>query len=58
MRKLVGNKWAFIAFAVKTVTGVVGGSLVLSNEHPYIALTVLAIGAVANEAIEFFDLKK
>ena len=58
MQKIVKNKWAFIAFALKTVTGVVGGSLVLSNEHPYIALLVLAIGALSNEAIDFYDLKK
>ena len=58
MKTIAKNKWAFIAFTVKAVTGLVGGSLVLSNEHPFIALTVLAIGAVANEAIDFFDLKK
>ena len=58
MRKYVGNKWAFIAFAVKSVTGILGGSLVLTNEHPYLSLMVLGIGAIANEAIDFFDLKK
>jgi hypothetical protein len=58
MQKLVKNKWAFIAFSVKAVTGLLGGSLVLTNEHPYLALTVLGIGAIANEAIDFFDLKK
>jgi hypothetical protein len=58
MKDVVKNKWAFIAFAVKAITGILGGSLVLTNEHPYLSLTVLAIGAVANEAINFFDLKK
>lgn len=58
MKKLVGNKWAFVAFAVKSVTGILGGSLILTNEHPYLSLLVLGIGAIANEAIDFFDLKK
>lgn len=58
MKKLVGNKWVFVAFAVKSVTGILGGSLILTNEHPYLSLLVLGIGAIANEAIDFFDLKK
>ena len=58
MEKIAKNKWAFIAFAVKAVTGILGGSLVLTNQHPYLSLIVLGIGAVANEAIDFFDLKK
>lgn len=58
MTKVIGNKWAFIALCVKAVTGLAGASLVLEQNHPYVALTVLAIGAIANEAIEFFDLKK
>lgn len=49
MRK--NNKLKLAGMIVKGVTGVLGGSLVLSNEHPYIALTVLAIGAAANEYI-------
>jgi len=58
MKDVVKNKWAFIAFCVKAITGLLGGSLVLTNEHPYLSLVVLGIGAVANEAIDFFDLKK
>lgn len=58
MKTIAKNKWAFTAFAVKAVTGILGGSLVLTNEHPYLSLTVLGIGAIANEAIDFFDLKK
>ena len=52
------RKWAFIAIAVKAFTGIIGGSLVLTNEHPYLSLAVLGIGAIANEAINFFDLNK
>lgn len=55
---MLKRKWAFIAIALKAFTGILGGSLVLTNEHPYLALAVLGIGAIANEAIDFFDLKK
>jgi hypothetical protein len=48
------NKAKLIALCVKAVTGVVGASLVLEQNHPYLALTVLAIGAVANEVINFY----
>lgn len=48
------NKAKIIAVCIKAATGVVGGSLVLSEGHPYIALTVLAIGAIANEVINLY----
>jgi len=54
---MFSDKWTFAAYAVKAVTGVVGTSLVLENNHPYITVTVLAIGAVANEAINYYKLK-
>jgi hypothetical protein len=43
---------------IKSVTGVVGGSLVLTNEHPYIAITVLSIGAISNEWVSFIKDKQ
>lgn len=64
MREILNNydkkrsqKAKLIALCTKAVTGVIGGSLVISNEHPYIAITVLAIGAVANEVITYIDGK-
>ena len=55
---MINDKWKLAAFCVKAVTGILGGSLVLTNEHPYWSLTVLAIGAVCNEFIDFYKLKK
>jgi uncharacterized membrane protein YqgA involved in biofilm formation len=43
-----------IALCIKAVTGVLGASLVLEQNHPYLAITVLAIGAVINEIINFY----
>jgi hypothetical protein len=48
------NKAKLIALIIKSITGVVGASLVLEQNHPYLALTVLAIGAAANEVINFY----
>lgn len=39
---------------VKVAAGVAGVSLVLTENHPYITTVVLIIGAVANEALEYF----
>jgi len=39
------------ALIVKSITGVLGASLVLENNHPYITLGVLCLGAAANEYI-------
>jgi len=57
MNKIVKNKWAFIAFSVKAVTGALGTSLIIM-EDKWLAITVLLLGAIANEAIDYFDLKK
>lgn len=48
------NKAKIIAVCIKAATGVIGGSLVISEGHPYIALAVLAIGAIANEIINLY----
>jgi hypothetical protein len=51
------NKWVFIAWSVKSVTVALTSVLVISD-MPWTTITVLAIGAIVNEAIDFFDLKK
>ena len=51
------NKWVFIAWALKSVTAALSSVLVISD-MPWATITVLAIGAIINEAIDFFDLKK
>jgi len=50
------SKYELAAMLIKAATGVVGGSLVLENQHPYITLSVLAVGAMANELLTY--LKK
>ena len=47
--------WKLLANTIKAVTGIVGASLILTENHPYWSLTVLAIGAAANEVVMFFN---
>lgn len=52
------DKFELIALVIKAITGVVGGSLVLEQSHPYITLAVLAIGAGANEFVNLLQRKQ
>lgn len=52
------NTAKLIALCIKAATGIVGASLVLEQSHPYIALAVLATGAIANEVINFYHWNK
>ena len=52
------ERYKLIGLVIKGVTGVIGGSLVLAEGHPYIAMTVLALGAGANETVNFYKEKE
>jgi hypothetical protein len=52
------DKYKLFGLVIKAITGVVGGSLVLTEKHPYITLVVLAIGAGANEWVSFIKDKE
>lgn len=47
------EKLKLIGLCIKAVTGVIGGSLIIAEGYPYVALSVLAIGAAANEVVSF-----
>lgn len=47
------EKLKLIGLCIKAVTGVIGGSLIIVEGYPYVALAVLAIGAAANEVVSF-----
>lgn len=38
---------------IKAVFGTIGASLIIEQNYPYVALTVLALGAGVNEVISF-----
>ena len=52
------EKLKLAGLSIQAVTGVVGGSLILSESYPYTTLSVLAIGAVANQIVSFIKEKE
>lgn len=58
LRKIYSDKLMLSALVVKAVTGVLGASLILTEEHPYMALTCLAIGAGVNEILLYLEKLK
>lgn len=47
------KKWALVAMCIEAATGIVGGSMVLEQNHPYITLAILATGAVATKIANY-----
>ena len=58
LKKIYSEKLMLIALVVKAVTGVLGASLILTEQHPYIALICLAIGAGVNEFLLYLEKMK
>ena len=48
------KKAKLIALCVKSVTAIIGSSMIIQNQHPYLTLLVLSIGAIANEMINVY----
>ena len=47
-----------VLFAIKAFCGFIGASMIIEQSHPYIALCVLAIGAVADQVITMYNWNK
>ena len=61
MKEIVLNKIDKLKLAglsIQAVTGVVGASLILTENHPYFTLVVLAIGALSNQIVSFIKGKE
>jgi len=52
------EKLKLIGLCIKSVSAIAGGSLILSEGHPYITIGILAIGGVANEIVSFIKEKE
>jgi hypothetical protein len=52
------EKLKLIGLCIKSVTAIAGGSLILSEGHPYLTLTILCVGGVANEVVSFIKEKE
>lgn len=55
LKEVYNDKVKLAALIVKGVTAALGGSLVLTTEHPYLALFVLSVGAAANEYLLYIE---
>jgi hypothetical protein len=58
IKKPYNRKLMLLALVIKAITGVVGASLVLTETHPYLALSALSLAAAANEFILFVEKEK
>lgn len=45
-------------FALKAACGVIGSAMVIEQSHPYIAVGVLTVGAVADQVINLYNWEK
>lgn len=52
------EKLKLIGLCVKSVTAIVGGSLILVEGHPYLSIAILALGGAANEVVSFIKEKE
>lgn len=52
------NKIKLIALCIKAVTGVLGASMILSQQKPYLTLFILSLGAVINEILNFINTEE
>ena len=52
------DRLKLIGLIIKSVSGVIGGSMILTEAKPYFTLGVLAIGAAANEIVSFLKDKE
>lgn len=47
------KKIKLLALCIRAITGVLGASMIITKQHPYLTLTILSIGAAADEIIKF-----
>lgn len=52
------RKIKFITLCIKTVTGILGASMILTEQKPYLTLIILSVGAIANEVLNFINTEE
>jgi hypothetical protein len=52
------EKLKLTGLIIKAITGVVGTAIIISENHPYLAVIVLSIGAAANEVVSYLKDKE
>jgi len=49
------KKIKLLALCIKAVTGVLGASMILTEQRPYVTLAILCVGAISNEILNFIS---
>ncbi len=52
------KKLKLIALCIKSITGVLGASSILSEQKPWISLLILCLGAASNEIVNFISTEE
>ena len=47
------EKQRFVLQMIKVASGIAGVAVVLNENHPYLTVGILVIGAIANEALNY-----
>ena len=47
------EKQRFVLQMIKVASGIAGVAVVLNENHPYLTVGILVVGAVANEALNY-----
>lgn len=52
------DKLKLTGLCIEGATGVIGGSMIMSEAKPYLTLAILAIGAVSTKIVNFIKEKE
>ncbi len=52
------DKYKLLGTCIKTVVGIIGASAIFQKVDPFISVGILALGAVANEIVNFIKDKE
>ena len=51
------DKFMIVGYSIKAATGVAGSAVILEQEHPYLAIGILALGAISSEVTNYIKEK-
>lgn len=55
IKNLYNSRLRLLALCIKSATGIFGSASILSEAHPYISLSILAIGGISNEIVQYLE---
>lgn len=55
VKNLYNSRLKLAILCVESTTGVFGTASILSENHPYITLGILAVGAISNKILQYLE---